>query len=476
MPTTYTATQVVNERPRPRVLVYVSNNSPNFDWAKSRSATFRRVTNLGAVDLTEWDVLVTDQSIASTASSSVWGYQGQFDAPRNLNTFRVMTIGPTATATITLDVLAEQDIAQSVEATSMHAVRATVRWRWGVPGHRSRRVNELPEPLQDLVQESLVPAIEARDFQSGIELPDRAELVPTITDFRPFLVGPDDLPYAASYRRIGGSRHWVVPSDAGDLDRWFDSALAEWHLEDPQRFPVGGVWQTSEDWMTPAERETNDLVRQSRAELAAATARLKGEIDDGLVQLDSLRAAGDSGLRRLLTSKDEDLQDAVLAGLVSLGFEVRDMDLEWEERDRREDYRLADPDDSGWLALADATGSAKGARLAKLSSLQAHMTRYLIEERPEAPPALWLIINHLFHRDPKTRGPLFAEGNLSVFEDAYALAIDSAALFVLVRESAEGNIDGLQIRRWLRAQRGQVTLEDTLSWLEDGAERQDPEA
>ena len=120
------------------------------------------------------------------------------------------------------------------------------------------------------------------------------------------------------------------------------------------------------------------------------------------------------GRKRLLSTQDEPLQRAVFEGLIDLGFDVQDMDLVWEERQHREDYRITDPDVPGWLVIGDATGVATGAKGSKIATVIGYVTKYAIEEKPDSPPSVWVLVNHLIDRDPDTRGDIYRADDLNV--------------------------------------------------------------
>lgn len=455
--TDYTATQTVNDKPRPRVLIYPGNLLIDFEWAKQRFDTWKFIGNLSEVDLLEWDLIITG------ANLSEWNGHGvRRIVPNRLYTFTVLPQDPQPETPILGG--------KEGERGYLEPGASTFSLKRDIPGNLVRRVDNLPEPLQDHIQQFLVPVAEARDRQYGAQLAAPVEkLAPTITEYRPFLVGPQGTALALSYRRVGGSRHWIVPQDAGDPGAWLDLALSEWHEENPSLFPNVGVWQTSATWMVNPERRAHDrLVEATRA---FTEARERYELERArLTDAVEIARLGEGRKRRaLITSKDDELQQAVLTALRELGFEVRDMDLEWPEKARREDYRISDTDDGTWLALADATGTTKGAKGNKFSTLQAHATKYLLQERPDRQPTLWLIVNHLLHRDPDTRRDLFTADDATVIASAGGLAIDTAALFVLV-EAAE--IDPQlrpAIRAWMRGTTGQLTLDMARVWLKNAS-------
>ena len=228
---------VINDRDRPRILLLAkqSTETEKFAWLEGRAGTYKRVTALSEVDLSEWDVLVTQDPYAQVGTDkygSLISWQWS-RVPNHLFVFRVF--GPAA----------PQSAGKSFFEFNLHddgddawvATESALKWEGGVPGHTLRRIDGLPESIQDLVKADLVPTVEARLKQHGFRAAgDRLE--PAILKFRPFLVGPGDLFIAASYERPGGAAVWLIPGDSSNTEAWFDAALVEWHVKDLSFYPT----------------------------------------------------------------------------------------------------------------------------------------------------------------------------------------------------------------------------------------------
>jgi len=450
-------THVVNERDKPRVLIWVDSQA-DYEWVESRAGSFKYIYRLNEVDFDEWDVLVTNfqTNQYQTAPDGIGRYRQRI-VPPNLYVFRVLDPGVGVMPDALLDF--GQNHGERVPNTE-------IEWSRQIPGNQVRRVDNLPEALQDLVQVALVQAVQEREFQHGIRIPDSSDrLDAAYSNFRPFLVGPQGLILACSYTRHDGASVWIVPEDVMDLGAWFDLALSEWHAVKPEVFPGTGVWQTSSEWMTIAERKVFDDISVIDRQFSEAATKYENSRAELERVLEEQRLVGNTGRRRLLTAQSEDLQVAVRDALIDLGFDVEDMDPKWAERERREDFRIKDPDDLEWLVIGDSTGVAKGAKASKFTTLAVYVTKFMLEERPETAPGQWLLVNRFFDRDPNSRGDVLRDDDLMVVAEAGGLAFDTSALFVLV-EACSSNPDlSKSVRAWLRGLTGQLSLEMAREWV-----------
>jgi hypothetical protein len=456
----YTPTAVINERAKPRVLLWVpaDKDLPFFDWVEERAGTYRRVRQLDEVDLAEWDVVVTNQPYA-VISDLEWGLNRDHwvRMPDDLYIFRVFgqSIGKNGLRYFEFNV-SEEGRADTDNAL-VHGS--------DIAGHTMLRVGDLPEVLQDLVQSTLVPAVESRTKQFGI-LRTSESLEPAILNLRPFLIGPTGVLIGASYDRPKGKPIWLLPKDTMDLSRWFDAALGEWHVKDPSTFPNISSWQTDPAWDTAEEKAAREVLTALDLEFAEVMRNDERARAQALAALEEANTRATSGPKSLLTAQGDILQAAVQEALEHLGFIVMDMDQIWADRERREDFRIKDPDDPDWLVLADATGVVKGAPGSKISTLLGYVNKFLVEERPESPPGIWVLVNRLIQRDPATRGDLYREDELAVLADQAGLSIDTVALFVLTQTVRAGTAEAAACRAWLRTKTGQVTLKDAREWLD----------
>jgi hypothetical protein len=451
----FTTAHVVNEREKPRVLVHVSHRD-SYQWVEQRVGTCRFISQLADVDTDEWDVLVTDLPTSTYRRGQYGERTGvlQRAVPPNLFIFRVLNLAYNETL-LDFSVAGGEDGPKTV-----------LDWATDVPGHQLRRIENLPEGLQDLVKTSLVPAAETRSHQQGVvRLETLTERASGLKMFRPFLIGPQDIALAASYERLDGGHVWIIPQDVLHPEEWFDFALSEWHSAKPEVFPGDGIWQSSREWMTNSERTIHDQLATLDEEFAESQRRFEARRLILVEDLTAARELGNSGRRMLLTGQDVPLQNAVLSALLELGFQVEDMDLTWPERERREDFRIRDSDDPGWLVLADATGVQRGAKGSKLQAIGNFVRKYLVDERPSAEPGQWLLVNRLLDRDPNVRGDVFRDDEVRAFAEGRGLAFDTAALFVLVEAVSADAEQAGPLRSWLRGLTGQLSVDTARDWL-----------
>ena len=464
MTRTFAPAHIINAREKPRILIYVSSRE-NYAWVEALPGTHRFIDSLGEVDTDEWDVLITDYKTAEyhrgeygTRTGSIYRI-----VPPHMWLFRVITEDFREVN----DALVDFGSANGGDYKKVDPQLPLTRIDRDedVPGHQVRRVENLPEALQELVQRDLVPAVEDRHFQFGLRLGDEPDGRPSgLKSFRPFLVGPSELVLACSYVRLDGSQCWVVPDDVPDLQRWFELALNEWHVTQPQTFPGVSAWQTAQKWMTADEMRLANELKQLEEEFAAKQAAYVASKSVIEHALEDQRVSTDAGRRVLLTGQDDALQNATLEALSNLGFDVEDMDRVWPDRERREDFRIRDGADPEWLVIADVTGVQKGAKASKLQTISGYVTKFVLEERPINAPGQWLLVNRLLDRDPEQRGDIFRADERTAFEAQDGLAIDTAALFLIVEgcgtESARA-----EARAWLRSARGEITVTTARGWL-----------
>lgn len=167
MTTDYKPGRVLNERKRPRTLLWTDRPS-RFSWLEPLVGTLRKIDYLSEVDLNEWDLLVTDQQFAE------WG--------QDRNGFRSTVLRRAIPASmyvfgvLTYDATLLQG--QPLDFANTTGSNQPLKWVDGAPvsvlepaanvaGHQVRRVDGLPEALQDLVQSDLLAVVEQRDYQHG---------------------------------------------------------------------------------------------------------------------------------------------------------------------------------------------------------------------------------------------------------------------------------------------------------------------
>lgn len=449
---------VLNRREHPRVLVQLPLHlRRRFEFIDSLPGTYRDIASLSEVELSEWDALITNTPLARRPQRSTSALGSELLLGHNTR------IVPEHLCVFTIfDDVARAATVDQVDGTDPDASPIWLQQVGQIPGHEVHTTGYIPERLDNLVKRTLIPVVEQRNYQFGGRLSREP-----VENFHIHLRGPQALILAANYRRPDGASVWVVPHDLPDFEPWFEEALHDWHEIHPDRFPGLPRWTESAEWMTHEERVIADEIRTEEANFARIAGEYEARLNVLTEQLSAAREAADAGERILLTGQDKALEDAVCKALRNFGYEVAEMDEKWDERERREDYRITDPGCEGWLVIADATGVAKGAKGGKLQILGGHVEAYLFEERPSVRPRRWLLVNREIEKDPHTRHKdIFRSDVLGPFADSQGLAIDTPALFVLDNATKSGGISPEAVRDLLRERTGQVTLQCAQEWIE----------
>lgn len=470
--------QIVNEQPRPRVLVtgFAQETAELIrNVAAEVAPTVVVVPYVPTVDLSEFDCVITGDEYAHTGLEPhprEAEYLGRYDDPPMWWKWR-QEFPPHISVLRILDDSKRLDpIADLLppEGEGEHIAYEVVYLEQHVPGKHVRYADGLPEEIRELVKRYLAPAAQARTEHITIDVrrPDQAENEPEPPAgapsfrLRPLLFGPSDDILAATYERSSEASVWLLPLDLiGDLRAWLVAAFHEWHQLYPKRFPAVADWTRAADWATPTEA---DLLRQIR-EAEDALERARSEHETTVAALDealaTARADGDAYERALLTGTGGALELAVSRALTELGFEVRNMDEVWPEGARREDFRISDPDVPGWLALGEAKGFSKGVAESGLMNLMKYAALYASEEQ-RTPERQWYLVNHFLREDPATR-PQTLNGRddvIEAFAGAGGLVIDTRDLFATLFQARRHPQDMPAIRRSLRAQTGRFTLSE----------------
>lgn len=317
--------------------------------------------------------------------------------------------------------------------------------------------------LGALVQAQLVPLFTAqekkflmvwgRDPHSVVAI--GADLASWCT---PFVIAGDGNVLAASFRRRGGGRCWVLPANCPDPEAWVAIALKEFRSVDPERVPALPEWWEQATWATTTQRVTRTALRELKKERE----QLLSDLDNRLVvaQEDVNRAdeSAAEGAARLLTGDGAPLVNAVKAALESFGFEVDDMDDHFPEGRRREDLRVRDPDVANWEAIVEIKGYGRGASVNDLARITRWAMLYSSDHKGRLPNAQWHIVNAFRGLDPEVRPLSLPDDNdLRDFTEDGGLLIDTRQLFEMLRDVSEGVTDAKILRDQLRSARGRWT-------------------
>ncbi|HEX8095072.1 hypothetical protein [Jatrophihabitans sp.] len=466
--------QIVNEQPRPRVLV----TGFGHEVAEAIGIVVAEVAPtvsvelyLPNVDLSEYDCVITgdkyfrvdrdthprDEEYRGhyTDPPTWWKWRQEF--PPHVSIFRILD------GSRKLYPIADMRPCEGEGESFGHEF---VYLKDHVPGRYVRYAQGLPDEISELVKRYLAPAAQDRADHITISVcnPKQAEDEPAAPserdsfELRPLLYGPSDEILAGTYQRSAEASVWLLPSDLiGDLRAWLVAAFREWHQLYPKRFPAVADWTRAADWATPTEA---DLMRQIRdADEALEKARAEHEETVAALEevLSGARADSDAYERGLLTATGTPLEVAVLGALAELGFVVRNMDDVWAADARREDFRITDPDEPGWLAIGEAKGFIKGVSESGLMNLMKYTTMYASEEK-QAPQRQWYLANYFLREDPATR-PQALNGRddvIAAFAGAGGLLIDTRDLFALLLDARQHPERRSEIRALVRAQTGRL--------------------
>ena len=440
----------LNEKERPRVLLLVDEYlKPRFDFLKPRTGTYKTISHLSDVDLSEWDALITDRSLVQFGPRL---RDRKDNGSKHLSVLQIF-----GRDYQTLETL-EGDVNQLLSAAKVVSLSA-------VPGHHVYLPDvDLSDETKRPIKVDLQLTTSKRAFQFGIEIEKATPEQYEARGIRPHLIGPNGLIMSADITKSNGTSMWLTPMDVSDFEPWWDLALQRFHELRPEVFPGVPNWTSSPDWMTFSEK----LIHQSIADEISRFALLETEHQERLAILeDELRSkSADAQMNEqvLLCGQDFELQVSVQHGLERLGYRVRDMDAAFPSREPREDYRITDPDDDNWLAIGDATGVAKGAKGAKIQALAGYVQKYLIEDKPDVMPYQWLLVNRKIGYDPETRGEIYRKDEVDAFASNQGLAFDTVALFLLLQIVDEGSATPGAVRSWLREKTGQLLISDVRQW------------
>ncbi|MCG7417332.1 hypothetical protein MHY30_07440 [Microbacterium sp. ACRRU] len=442
----------LNESPRPRVLVMLPDHlrDPVLSILGEISGTQKSIDSFEEVDPTEWDAIV----MMGRAGWAFESFAGQWHptrtVPTNLKLVALMASGAQF-----------EDVLTDEKDRAHHALQLV----WG-EGKRAFFPSPLDEELEEFVKRSLLPVVREREHQFGVKvvaLTDEGERMGP--PFETLLAGSNGLIYAARYQRAPGSSAWVIPSDVNDLRPWLGRIFKEWHAEDPATFFGAPEWIEDERWSTADERSKLAEIQREKSDFEARRAAHERELATLSEAYETLRASSAQHERLLLNGQGIELQNEVRDVLREIGFDVEDMDPTWHEREPREDYRIRDEDEPGWMVIGDATGTTKGVKGTKLMTTQRFVTKFVSENRTAPVPNFWLIANQFAERDPSQRPALLRGDELAVVKDEGNLVLDTVALFHLITAARSNPALKEPMRTMLRKASGTLSGEDALNWI-----------
>ncbi|WP_157662914.1 hypothetical protein [Prescottella equi] len=447
----------VNQLDQPRVLIWIDEDlRSRFEFSKELPGTYRVVSSLDEIEMDEWDALITDEPLAryfNGATTHVFR-----DVPETLCVFRVIRWNSPNRS---------RQVERLTGPQKPEGVSAWLSEVRDVPGnHAYPGTRNLPDAVSRLTKSDLEPVVSGRHRQFGVQ----ASKCETSDDYAELgvdvhLFGPRQIVISGNHTRPNRTSVWFVPEDVPDFQPWLELALRNWHDLMPTTFPGVPGWADAADWMTSAEAEAYMQLREAESRFEEVKKGHEAEIATLREVFEAVASDAIGNERLLLTGQDFPLQESVLRALRFLGYDVQDMDGVFPDREPREDYRIRDPDAPDWIAIGDATGVAKGAKTAKIGALGGFSLKYVLDEGATSPPRQWLLVNRKIHQDPNTRGEVYRDDDVMAFAASLGLAIDTVALFLLVRAVSDATVSAAEVRTWLRDRTGQLLISDVREWL-----------
>lgn len=445
----------LNEQPRPRVLVDIDDDvlrDAVLQALEGLAGTARHFSDRSFINQKEWDAVISTRP-PSDFHNHPFGREYTRSYEAHLQVFTLLN-----------PVRRFADYAVDEEGSVVYGVE-TVH----VIGTSAHIDPGLDDEISALARTQLLPMTRRRDEQPGVQVvnPGIPTTAPSTTaGFSPIMTGPAPLVYAATYHRTPTTTAWAVPHDVADLHPWFVAAFRSWHKQDPAVFPSAPDWFEDRAWYSVEESALAEKIEQEKQLFTAAQQAHDAKVRRLEEELMGLRALSASGERQLLIGQGDPLQAEVLRALLELGFEVEDMDEVWDARERREDYRIRDSDDPAWLVIADATGTTKGVKGAKLMAVQRFVTKWVAENPGHPIPGYWVIANHFAEQDPASRRPdLIRSDELSAAIQEDGVVVDTVALYHLLRAVRQNPELRQGAREQLRHASGQYTSTDAIAWI-----------
>lgn len=439
--------QLLNEQARPRVVLNLTTASLR-ERVREIEHWPGTVTTAkpDQVNWNEWDVLITDEPVATLDQDGILGREVPDSVPvflvfRNSSSHWLVDCGYIAKST------------KGYPSVDRLMLRRFVGAHISQPG-------ELDGDVATLIPTSLLPALQGRDLVTddgtwGLKAGSSSASPMKVS---PFLRGPNKVNLAGTYERIPGITNWFMPEDVDPLP-WIELAFRKWAVELPEHFPSAPAWQHQPPWQTADEAEFEERIANANEKFERARAQRDAEVAAASAKLKAARSTIDEGVRRLLTADGDQLAAAVSQALEHLGFDVTDMDAVYDEGARHEDLQVRDGQ-SEWIAITEVTGSRRGVPQQKWMRLQTHLTSYLRGTDASKQAVPWLIVNQQRESAPDTRSGLWSEDYRQGVAEAQGLAIESPALFVLVERVTAGEVDPSYVRAALRSSAGVFTVAD----------------
>lgn len=289
--------------------------------------------------------------------------------------------------------------------------------------HRELLVTSEDGELQDLSR------MATKDFKNGRELVFWRSNTPALFETDEWLVQTDEGGAPAFHRfdEQTGKGMLVLQEPLCRVvkeQQWLAAVLRLWHKKAPDSFPDVITWEDELQWQTTDERRITKELDELHLKREAVLAEFAQQEADLKASFERAKSKAEQAERRLLTTQDDELVEAVTTALSKLGFVSKPPGDE-ATKHKKEDLLVTRDEWPGWEASVEVKGKArsgaKGNEATKLGRRKdARSTQQAI-----------LFVNGEFSRAPSHRGPLFSDNQevISMVKDVGVLVVDTRDLY-----------------------------------------------
>jgi hypothetical protein len=318
----------------------------------------------------------------------------------------------------------------------------------------------LPAGVAELVRRDLAPQALGRETHTAVGTAGGSGF----RSWVPFLMSTSGMRIAGMFERGregAAGQCWTLPEDVRLHAEWLLAALRHWRTREPDRFVrlPGLGWEREDSWLTAEEAPIKQALDDLQAERTNFLANYEEDLARLETELAAARGVGATGARRLLTADSDELVAEVRTTLELMGFVVYDVDADVAAKGEKvEDLRVEDPEQPGWIALAEVKSYGGGAKVNDLLKIAGRFVVRFAAETGRSPDGTWFIANTFRGADPSMRPPMLAsdEAVLTTFAEGGGLVIDTANLFRLRRQVELGHLGHAEARRILRKSTGRL--------------------
>lgn len=279
-----------------------------------------------------------------------------------------------------------------------------------------------------ILRESTTPGIAARHAPPALLA--HAIVVNKKNEVLGFVTDPKNSPFKSN--KYKACLQWQPQNAVGCIN----TIIEYWAHSVPEDHPFHIPWGAQRDWMTPEEREAFDEIESLNKEEEVELLRINTARTGAAQRLHAHRLTAEQGIKKLLTTQDEELVDITVITLRSMGFSVRNLDDTSPTGQRIEDLEITHTDFDGKTILCEVKGFDKsGGKLSDLARLRKHINRFNREQQRE-PYRSWFIVNGQSLKPPTLRDQPYKSDREAVrsLEEEGILVISTCDLYRLIND------------------------------------------